>query len=205
MTVDDSLIRRAIQANVGAFVDMVMSLDDPAIVIGPRYLNKSSQSHPAPLTQYDFMAGFRSPFGHLGYRHASVAEADGEVAGFMICVPFDLLKDEINGAILPERTIHDRYGKNTSSVLNLSFLCVKKMHRKQRISLKLVSQCRTNAFEDGYRNIMTQMWKQNEPMCRCAARCGFEPLHETACQYSARRFDSFVFVDQAIGAERGAS
>ena len=137
----DYTIRCAKRGDVVHFVDMVMSLDDPTLLLGPRYQDNPDQPHPAEINQYYFSAAFRSPLGQLGYRRTVVAETEGQIAGFIICVPFDLLKDELLGKMLPQSIISEHYGENLSSVLNLYFLCVDRLHRGHQLPLKLISYC----------------------------------------------------------------
>ncbi|MEM9438886.1 MAG: hypothetical protein AAGA73_00415 [Pseudomonadota bacterium] len=182
-----------------------MAVDDPALLLGPRYRPSAEQPCPAAVNRHYFEAGFRSPMGHLGYRRASVAEANGEPVGFMICTPLIHLKDELVGSLLPENVVTSRYGENLSNILNLYLLCISKSHRDYRFSLKLLSYCLSKALDEGYDYVMTQMWVRNQPSYRGALYCGFKPLYQMRCRYSDHSVDEYAFVDYDLSQKRGVA
>ena len=196
-------IRSAGPADVDALADIASSVDDAAILLGPRFA-KSERPSPAEVNRHYFAVQFRSPLGPLGYRRASVAEIDGRIAGFVICTPLSLLKDDIVGDLLPARIANVRYGEKLSSVLNLYLIAVNKNFRGHQIPLQLTSWCLSNATTDGYDYVMTQMWHRNQPSYRGAMFCGFKVFYESMHKYSECVTDRYIFADYGLKQSNGA-
>ena len=181
-------IRAARPSDLPSFVDIVTSLDDPSLLFGP---NISGQG---PVTASFYEIQFRTPMGQLGYRHASVLDIDGRVAGFSIGLPLDRLR-KLKGNRLPEDLLRERYGDDLSTVLVINLVAVSNDHRRRGIATHLVRRAADEAKAKGCRFVMTQCWKRNKASLRSIEEFGFRLFLETKHQLSDDVVDSYMYFD----------
>ena len=181
-------IRAARSSDLADFMAIVASLDDPSILFGP------GAGGAGPVTASFYEIQFRTPFGFLGYRHASVLDIDGRIAGFSIGLPLDRLR-KLEGNSLPEELLKERYGDDLSTVLVINLVAVSQGHRRRGIATRLVRCAVDEAKAKGCRFVMTQCWKRNKASLRSIEEFGFRLFLETTYQLSDAVMDSYMYFD----------
>jgi len=185
-------LRKARRSDVSACLAVIRVADQAALLAGPFAENVRSM---APGDERTMAIDLHSPVGHLGYRYAVIAEISGEAAGFAIRQPLSRLRGPMLGPILPEAVAVDRFG-DLSKVLDIYMLCVAPAFRADHTALKLLVWCLDEAALQGYRHVMTQMWRRNRASFEGARYCGFRPFHQSEHALADGGRDAFVFVDR---------
>lgn len=191
--------RPAEAADVQVFVSMIDSLDDPALLFGPKYSSADGNFRGWVPGLNDIGAALRSPVGSLGYRYTSVIELDGRVAGFGIMVPLERLEGTLLGPLLPVELALDRYDGDLSTVIDFHLMAVDPALHSRRPSIPLLRWCLAEAARQGYRHMIAQRWDRHLRSARFFEKHGgFRPFHRVEARYDENTWDAFTFIDRRL-------
>lgn len=197
---DDPLtsFRSATPADIPAILSMIDAVDDPSLLVGPRYLGGDQRlSKPMPDRDH-YRAAFRSPVGPLGYRYNWVIEQGGRVAGFGALVPLLRLEDDLLGPLLPVEVVKARYG-DLSTVVDFYLMVVDPALHDARPSIPLVRGCIAEAARMGYRHMVGQRWDRHVRSARFFEKHGgMRPFHRVEARYDETTDDVFTFIDRTL-------